>query len=54
VLRSVRVAATYEKVGLTPRYLRALHLSIFEQPPNKRTTNPNPLFNQALQLIVIG
>jgi hypothetical protein len=34
VLRSVRVAATYEKVGLTPRYSRALHLSIFEQSPN--------------------
>jgi hypothetical protein len=32
LLRSVRVAATYEKVGLTPRYSRALHLSIFEQP----------------------
>jgi hypothetical protein len=31
-LRSVRVAATYEKVGLTPRYSRALHLNIFEQP----------------------
>ncbi|MGD0170199.1 MAG: hypothetical protein ABSE54_10810 [Smithella sp.] len=34
-LRSVRVAATYEKVGLTPRYSRALHLSIFEQPRNR-------------------
>jgi hypothetical protein len=32
-LRSVRVAATYEKVGLTPRYSRTLYLSIFEQPP---------------------
>jgi hypothetical protein len=31
-LRSVRVAATYEKVGLTPRYSRALHLNVFEQP----------------------
>jgi len=31
-LRSVRVVATYEKVGLTPRYSRVLHLSIFEQP----------------------
>jgi hypothetical protein len=31
-LRSVRVVATYEKVGLTPRYSCALHLSIFEQP----------------------
>jgi len=35
-LRSVRVAATYEKVGLTPRYSRALHLSIFEQPHKLR------------------
>jgi hypothetical protein len=34
VLRSVRVAATYEKVGLTPRCSRASHLSIFEQPQN--------------------
>jgi hypothetical protein len=34
-LRSVHVAATYEKVGLTPRYSRAWHLSIFEQPQNK-------------------
>jgi hypothetical protein len=32
VLRFVRIVATYEKVGLTPRYSRALHLSIFEQP----------------------
>lgn len=31
VLRSVRVAATCEKVGLTPRYSRALHLNLFEQ-----------------------
>jgi hypothetical protein len=31
-LRSVRVAATYEKAGLTPRYSRAWHLNIFEQP----------------------
>jgi hypothetical protein len=34
VLRSVRIAATYGKVGLTPRYSRALHLNIFEQPKN--------------------
>jgi hypothetical protein len=32
VLRSVRIAATYAKVGLAPRYSRALHLNIFEQP----------------------
>jgi hypothetical protein len=31
-LASLLVAATYEEVRLTPRFLAALHLDLFEQP----------------------
>jgi hypothetical protein len=46
VLRSVRVVATYEKVGLTPRYLRALHMGIFEQSLNRESGMVGKLINK--------